>query len=117
MIQTIQQTAQDMQPWKLALYAGLVLAAVLYCWLGKLAEDRRIARIALVQARPMLAYAMDELDRLHATVQDHDRALEALTADPDQEAIDAAIAETDNEADEAEAYMQHAQVVGRKVIA
>ena len=65
--------------------------------------------LARAEARPYLAYAVDEIERMGVMVQDHDRALSVLTQDPEQEAIDAAIAE----ADEAE----HAEEIERRVIA
>ena len=65
--------------------------------------------LARAEARPYLAYAVDEIERMGVMVQDHDRALSVLTQDPEQEAIDAAIAE----ADEAE----HAEEIERRVVA
>ena len=113
MIQAIQQLQQDMEPWKLACMAGLILSAVVYCWLGARQENARMRALARAEVRPYLAYAVDEIERMGEMVQDHDRALSVLTQDPEQEAIDAAIAEADAEAEEAHEH----EVLGRRVIA
>ena len=69
MIQAIQQLQQDMEPWKLACMAGLILSAVVYCWYGARQENARMRALARAEARPYLAYAVDEIERMGRTAR------------------------------------------------
>ena len=104
MIQAIQQLQQDMGGEKIALLSGLVAFAIVWCWWQQARERRAMARVARKETNRLLPLIEPLADATFATaelVAEHDRALSVLTQDPEQEAIDAAIAEADAEAEEA----------------
>ena len=103
MLEEIQHIIQqDMNIGQGLAAFAILLTGVAWCWWQEQRERRATFAIAKAAARPMLAYAVEEIERQGEQIAEHERTLYVLTREPDQEAIDAAIAEADEEDAEAE---------------
>ena len=105
MLDTIQHIVEnDMEPWKLGAMVALILSAIAWCRWQHLRDQRAMLKVAKGQARLYYQAAAMEIDEIGQRVAEHDRIFEMGQIDPDQEAIDAAIRESDAEEEEARAH-------------
>ena len=96
--------------WKLYLMVGLILTLVVWkAWTSR-REDARIERIAQAEAGYHASYVMDRVNQQGRAIERVERVLDYAAADPEQEAIDAAIAES-----EAEEHQAHV-MLGRRMV-
>ena len=103
MLEEIQHIIQqDMNIGQGLAAFAVLLTGVAWCWWQEQRERRATFAIAKATARRMLAYAVEKIERQGEQIAEHERTLYVLTREPDQDAIDAAIAEADEEDAEAE---------------
>jgi hypothetical protein len=101
------------EPWKLALCAALILTVIVWTAWTRRRENAYVRAIARSEGSKVVALIEPLADAVFDTaemVAAHGRVIELAQADPEQEAIDAAIAES-----EAEEHQAHV-MLGRRMV-